>query len=95
MLSIYIIIGFLSILIFRKTIILFITLFLNLEYIWQIFNYKYQTEMYKYILAILAFIIIVFKKDSIMPLLLIYIYIFLIYEMITILKLLDTIHLHN
>jgi len=39
------------------------------------FNYKYQMEMYKYILAILVFIIIVFKKDSIIPLFLVYIYI--------------------
>jgi len=87
MLAIYIIISLLCVLIFRKTMIIIITLLLNFEYIWQIAIYNYETNMYKYILAILAFGIIVFKKDSIIPLFLVYMYIFMVYEMINISKL--------
>jgi len=80
MVSIYIIlISIFAILVYRKVFIILLTFLLNFNYITHVINYQYETDLYKYILLSLSITILVFRTDSIMPLFLIYMFVFLVY----------------
>ena len=81
MVSFYIIlISIFALLIYRKAIIILITFILNFNYISHVIHYQYETDLYKYILLSVCFTILVFRKNSIMPLFCVYMFVFLFYN---------------
>jgi hypothetical protein len=81
MVSIYLIlVTIFALLIYRKVIIILITFLLNFNYICHIINYQFETDLYKYILLSLCITILVFRMNSIMPLFVMYMFVFLLYN---------------
>ena len=88
MLLFYAIISLFCLLIYRKSLIILTTILLNYKYISFITDYEFETVMYKYIIAIVLFIILVFRRNSFLPLIFLYIYTLLVYATYLISKIL-------
>ena len=88
MLLFYAIISLFCLLIYRKSLIILTTILLNYKYISFITDYEFETVMYKYIIVIVLFIILVFRRNSFLPLIFLYIYTLLVYATYLISKIL-------
>ena len=79
MLMFYSIVFVFCLLIYRKSLVIFITFLLNYKYLSFITYYDFETDMYKYMFISILFTVLVFRRNSIMPLFCIYIYTLLVY----------------
>lgn len=79
MLYFYCIILLLALLIYKKTFILFITLILNINYLIFLYNYELDSNIRNYIVFNILLTIFVYGNNAFIPILILYIYLFLIY----------------
>jgi hypothetical protein len=76
----YILLFILGLIIFKKTTIIITFILLNINYIWYVFNNTLPHDIYKYILFIIIGVLFVFRQNAILPFSMIYIFLFLVYQ---------------
>lgn len=81
MLFYYILLFILGLIIFKKTTIIITFIILNINYIIYIFNYLLGTEIFNYIIGITIGVICVFRQDVVLPFSIIYLFLFILYEL--------------
>ena len=79
MLYFYGIIFLLLFCIYKKTLIIAVALLLNINYLIFLYNYEIDTNIRNYIIFNILLIIAVYDKNALLPLSIIYIYLFLLY----------------
>jgi hypothetical protein len=80
----YLIIMILFLLIYKKTFLILLYIFLNYNYLSFLYNYELDTNIRNYIIFNILFTIFVYGKNAILPLFVIYMYLMLIYMIYTI-----------
>jgi len=80
MLFYYILLFILGLIIFKKTTIIITFIILNINYIIYIFNYLLGTEIFNYIIGITIGVICVFRQDVVLPFSIIYLFLFILFE---------------
>ena len=80
MLFYYILLFILGLIIFKKTTLILTLILLNIDYIWYIFNNTIYNDILKYILGIIIGVFTVFRQDALLPFSMIYIFLFILYE---------------
>jgi hypothetical protein len=80
MLIYYIFLFLASLLIFKKTTVVLTVILLNINYICHILNNTINDDILKYILVIIIGVILVFRQDVILPFSMIYIFLFILYQ---------------
>ena len=81
MLFYYILLFLLGLIIFKKTTIIITFIILNINYIIFIFHYLIGTDIFRYITGITIATICVFRQDVILPFSIIYLFLFILYEL--------------
>ena len=79
MLYFYGIILLLFLCIYTKTVLIAITIILNSNYLLFLYNYEIHSNIRNYIIFNILLIIVVYEKNALLPLCIIYIYLFLLY----------------
>ena len=79
MLYFYGIIFLLLFCIYKKTLIIAVAILLNINYLIFLYNYEIDTNIRNYIIFNILLIIAVYDKNALLPLSIIYIYLFLLY----------------
>ncbi len=80
MLIYYIFLFLSSLLIFKKTTLVLTVILLNINYICHIFNNTINHDILKYILVIIIGVMLVFRQNVILPFSMIYIFLFILYQ---------------
>jgi hypothetical protein len=76
----YIFLFLSSLLIFKKTTLVLTVILLNINYICHILNNTINHDILKYMLVIIIGVILVFRQDVILPFSMIYIFLFILYQ---------------
>lgn len=76
----YIFLFLSSLLIFKKTTLVLTVILLNINYICHILNNTINDDILKYILVIIIGVMLVFRQDVILPFSMIYIFLFILYQ---------------
>ena len=76
----YIFLFLSSLLIFKKTTLVLTVILLNINYICHILNNTINDDILKYMLVIIIGVILVFRQDVILPFSMIYIFLFILYQ---------------
>ena len=77
----YIFLFLSSLLIFKKTTLVLTVILLNINYICHILNNTINDDILKYILVIIIGVMLVFRQDVILPFSMIYIFLFILYQL--------------
>ena len=78
--SFYYILLLFGLIIFKKSTIIITLVYLNINYISYVFNNTFNHDIYKYILFIIIGVMLVFRQDVILPFAMIYIFLFILYQ---------------
>lgn len=81
MLFYYILLFILGLIIFKKTTLILTLILLNIDYIWYVFHNLLGTEIFNYIIGITIGVICVFRQDVVLPFSIIYLFLFILYEL--------------
>jgi hypothetical protein len=76
----YIFLFLSSLLIFKKTTLVLTVILLNINYICHILNNTINDDILKYMLVIIIGVMLVFRQDVILPFSMIYIFLFILYQ---------------
>ena len=78
--SFYYILLLFGLIIFKKSTIIITLVYLNINYISYVFNNTFNHDIYKYILFIVIGVMLVFGQNAILPFSMIYIFLFILYQ---------------
>ena len=76
----YIFVFLYGLLIFKKTTLVLTVILLNINYICHILNNTINDDILKYMLVIIIGVMLVFRQDVILPFAMIYIFLFILYQ---------------
>jgi len=80
----YVIMLILFMLIYKKTFLILLYVFLNFNYLSFLYNYELDSNIRNYIIFSILFTIFVYGNNAILPLFILYMYLLLIYLIYTI-----------
>lgn len=77
----YIFVFLYGLLIFKKTTIILSFIILNIDYIINIVHNLIDKDIFKYMIGIILMVIFVFRQDVVLPFTIIYLFLFILYEL--------------